>query len=157
MPAGEAQAGVPEAPAGNPHEAAAAFAAEFRQSEYALKRSGYLKKRDLAEADWDRVARELGQAFHDRIVAMGIAPTLISEPPRRLKADLTWAPENPAPLETVQQLIVNGVCQVRNSYIHGEKFTGGPEHQWERDLTLVSEAHAVLRLATETLLGVGAT
>lgn len=137
----------------NPHAAAAAFAEDFRRAEYALKRSGYLRKRDVAEADWDAVARELGPAFHDRVVALGIAPTLVRRPPRRLMSDLTWGPDEPAPLANAAQLIVNGVCRVRNSYIHGEKFTGGPEGQWDRDLALVTEAHVVLTLAIETLLG----
>ena len=39
---------------------------------------------------------------------------------------MEWAPANPEPLTNVAQLIVNGVCRVRNSYIHGEKFVGGP-------------------------------
>lgn len=137
----------------NPHAAAAAFAEDFRRAEYALKRSGYLRNRDVAEADWDRVVRDLGSAFHERVVSMGVAPTLIGRPPRRLMADLTWGPDEPAPLANVAQLIVNGMCRVRNSYVHGEKFTGGPEGQWDRDLALVTEAHAVLTLATDTLLG----
>ena len=45
--------------------------------------------------------------------------------------------------------MLNGVCRVRNSYIHGEKFTGGPEGQWDRDTTLIMEAHAVLKEAMD--------
>lgn len=59
-------------------------------------------------------------------------------------ADMTWSPEKTSPLTNVHELIVQGVCRVRNSFLHGEKFTGGPEKQWDRDLTLVKEAHAVL-------------
>ena len=62
---------------------------------------------------------------------------------------MQWSPPNPAPLANVAQLMINGVCRVRNSYIHGEKFTGGPEGQWDRDTTLIMEAHAVLKEAME--------
>jgi hypothetical protein len=33
------------------------------------------------------------------------------------------------------------------TYFHGEKFTGGPDGQWERDAKLIEEAHAVLKEA----------
>lgn len=132
----------------HPQDIADEFAAEFRHVEYALKRSGYLRKdKEIAEADWDLFAEELGQPFFDRIMAIGIATSLIGHPPRRLLSTMLWSPEQPDPLTNVAQLMINGVCRVRNSYIHGEKFTGGPEQQWERDATLVAEAHAVLREA----------
>lgn len=132
----------------NPYLAADAFVADFRQTEYALKRSNHKRQgTSVAEADWDSFANELGKPFFDHVVAAQIAKTLIGEPPRRLMADMAWSPENPAPLSNVNELIVQGVCRVRNSYIHGEKFTGGPEGQWDRDLKLISEAHEVLREA----------
>jgi hypothetical protein len=132
----------------NPYAAAEAFAYDFRHMEYALKRSGFLREnKNVAEADWDRFAVELSNRFFQQVVELGIAKTLIGHPPRRLLRDMTWAPENPPALTNVTQLIMNGVCRVRNSYIHGEKFTGGPEGQWERDVTLILEANAVLREA----------
>ncbi len=130
----------------SPYQIADAFAADFRSVEYALKRSGHLRKgKKVAEADWTGFAQELGEAFFHQIQASGIAKTLIDHPPRQLLATLDWSPPNPPPLANVTELIVNGVCRVRNSYIHGEKFTGGPDNQWERDALLVAEAHAVLR------------
>jgi len=136
----------------DPYRAADAFAKDFRQMEYAMKRSGFRRQdKAIAEADWDLFAQSLGHKFFDHIVASGIAKTLIGQPPRRLLNDMAWAPQNPAPLSNVAQLIVNGVCRVRNSYLHGEKFTGGPEGQWERDVTLVLEAHAVLKEAMRYL------
>lgn len=130
---------------GNPYEIAREFAQKFGEAEYALKRSGRLRQnKDVAEADWDAFARDLGHDFFHTIVEMGIAKTLIGQPPRRLMNDLLWAPEKPVPLTNVQELIVQGVCRVRNSYLHGEKFVGGPEGQWERDATLIKEAYAVL-------------
>lgn len=131
-----------------PYQIADAFAADFRSAEYALKRSGHLRKgKKVAEADWAGFAQKLGPAFFNKIQASGIAATLINHPPRQLLVSLDWSPPNPPPLANVTELIVNGVCRVRNSYIHGEKFTGGPDNQWERDALLVSEAHAVLKEA----------
>jgi hypothetical protein len=132
----------------NPYQAARAFATEFGQAEYALKRSGYLRKgKDLAEADWDAFARDLGADFFSAVVAKGNAKTLIGEPPRRLLSSMQWSPEKPVRLTNVHELIIQGVCRVRNSFLHGEKFTGGPEGQWFRDTTLVREAHVVLKEA----------
>ena len=114
----------------NPYRAAEAFATDFRQMEYVLKRNGYLRKdKEVAEADWDLFAKNLGTAFFEHVVAIEIAKTLIAHPPRRLLANMQWSPPSPTPLTNVTQLIINGVCRVRNSYIHGEKFTGGPEGQ----------------------------
>lgn len=133
----------------NPHAVAIKFAADFGAMEYALKRSPEFRRKHktIAEADWDAFANHLGQEFFEHVVKSGIAKTLIGQPPRRLLADLQWDPPSPAPLSNVLQLIVNGVCRVRNSYLHGEKFTGGPEGQWERDARLIEEAHAVLKEA----------
>lgn len=132
----------------NPYEVAGAFARTFGEVEYALKRSGRLRQnKDVAEADWDAFARDLGPDFFAAIVDRGIANTLIGEPPRRLMSDLQWAPEIPAPFTNVHELIVQGVCRVRNSYLHGEKFRGGPNGQWERDVSLIKEAHYVLKEA----------
>jgi hypothetical protein len=132
----------------NPYEAAQAFATEFRQMEYALKRSGYLRKnKEVAEADWDLFANHLGAQFFEWVKAANIAQTLINQPPRRLLANMQWSPPEPDHMTNVSQLIVNGVCRVRNSYIHGEKFTGGPDGQWARDMLLIEEAHAVLKAA----------
>ena len=129
----------------NPYAAAEDFVRDFRATEYALKRSGFLRKdREMAEANWDLFAQSLGKPFFQHVIGKQIATTLIGNPPRRHLADMTWSPEQPAPLTNVAQLIINGVCRVRNSYIHGEKFTGGPEGQWDRDLDLIKEAHAVL-------------
>ncbi|RSY81080.1 hypothetical protein DAH66_15420 [Sphingomonas koreensis] len=129
----------------DPYKVAGAFARKFGDAEYALKRSSRLRQnKDVAEADWDAFARDLGPDFFTAIVDKGIAKTLIGEPPRRLMNDLQWAPEISPPFTNVHELIVQGVCRVRNSYLHGEKFRGGPDGQWERDVTLIREAHAVL-------------
>ncbi|MCI1000680.1 hypothetical protein HWD97_11390 [Ochrobactrum sp. C6C9] len=139
----------------NPYREAQDFAQAFGQTEYTLKRCGYLRKnKDIAEADWDEFAKTLGPDFFQHIVTSGIAITLVGNPPRRLLANMEWSPEKTQPLTNVTQLIVNGVCRVRNSYLHGEKFVGGPEGQFERDATLVIEAHAVLREAVRVFINV---
>jgi hypothetical protein len=131
--------------ADNPYEIARAFALDFGRAEYALKRSKYLRKnKEIAEVDWDAFARDLGVDFFANVVAKGIAKTLVGDPPRRLMADMKWSPDKTSPLTNVHQLMIEGVCRVRNSLLHGEKFTGGPEGQWARDRTLITEAHAVL-------------
>jgi hypothetical protein len=114
---------------------AAEFAQLFGRFEFALKRCGFLINRDVAMADWGAFATSLGSDFFDYVVDASLAPNLLREPPRRLMKDgLTWMPEQPAPLETVEQLFVQGVSRVRNSLLHGEKFVGGWEiAQWERE------------------------
>lgn len=134
----------------DPRNIKAIFETDFGTMEYALKRSGYLKTgRDYAAADWGAFAKDLGESFFDHVVATGVAKTLIGHPPRKLLNTLKWSPEHPLPLRTVQDLIVIGVGRVRNNCVHSEKFVGGPEGQWDRDLTLVREAHAVLKAAIE--------
>lgn len=141
----------------SPHKSAEAFVKAFREAEYALKRSKYLRRnKATAEADWDLFAQDLGQEFFHEVMASGIAKTLIGYPPRQLLAEtMTWSPPEPKPLTTVAQLIIVGVCRVRNSYVHGEKFTGGPEGQWDRDATLIDEAHKVLDAALITATAAG--
>lgn len=132
----------------DPHVAAQAFARTFSDAEYALKRSGRMRaNRPTAEADWDAFASDLGPEFFAEVVNRGIANTLIGEPPRRLNNQLVWGPEIPASLKNVQELIIQGVCRVRNSYLHGEKFRDGPDGSWARDVTLIEEAHSTLRAA----------
>lgn len=135
----------------NPHDDGQRLAALFGHFEHVLKRTGFLKGRRHAEADWTRFGNSLGEAFLVEVRQRGIADTLIQEPPRTLMADgLRWEPERPAPIETVVQLFVKGVCNVRNSYVHGEKFVGG-DRSVERDAALVREALLILELAQPKL------
>lgn len=129
----------------NPDVIGRNFVSFFGDAEYALKRSGYLRSdRDHAMADWDAYAKALGPAFFQKMVMESIAPTLIGDPPRQLNDALKWKPDLTTPLTNVHQLFVQGVCRVRNSCFHGEKFRGGANGQWQRDTTLIEEAHAVL-------------
>jgi hypothetical protein len=107
-----------------------------------------LAAKEHAQADWAAYAKMLGSDFFDRVASSGIADTLISDPPRKLMREgLRWSRRKSTPLENVHELLLEGVCRVRNSFVHGEKFVGGPDGQWERDARLVKEALAVLKLA----------
>jgi hypothetical protein len=131
----------------NPYDDARRLADLYRRFEHALKRGDHMKQgRKDAQADWKSFATSLGEKFFEDVVASGVADTLINDPPRKLMADLTWQPEQPPKLTNVVELFVKGVCQVRHSYIHGEKFMSGGD-QRQRDATLVHEALGVLRLA----------
>lgn len=130
------------------HNSAREFGELFGRFEYALKRSDHLAKgKAHAEADWRSYAKALGPDFFKEVVSSGVAPTLINDPPRKLMREgLTWSRSDSGPLKDVEDLFVHGVCRVRNSLQHGEKFVGG-HGQWERDSRLVSEALQVLRIA----------
>lgn len=119
----------------------------FAIAEQSLKSSRLLKNKRPAEADWHQLANRLGEKFFESIKLSKRAEALIHEPPRkRLAEGFRWHPEQPAPLTSVEQLLVNGVCQVRNNLVHGEKFAVDGL-SWGRDLALVSESLMVLRLA----------
>jgi hypothetical protein len=135
----------------SPYTVGARFAALFGRFEFALKRGGFLSNKNVAQADWTKFARWLGQDFFDHVVKSNLATNLLNDPPRKLMRDgLTWMPRKPAPLRDVEELFVQGVCRVRNSYMHGEKFVGGPDaNQWERDVQLVRDALAVLSEAED--------
>ncbi|TIQ20141.1 MAG: hypothetical protein E5X51_17270 [Mesorhizobium sp.] len=139
----------------DPYRDAEAFAALFRKMEHDLKRSAFLKNTHHAQADWNKFARELGMPFFDAIKASGRAKTLLGEPPRKLMRErLEWLPLNPRPLANVVELFEQGVCRVRNSFVHGEKFVSGEEGQRERDATLIREALFVLNEAKTQFEGV---
>jgi hypothetical protein len=131
-------------------EVAHAFISLFAQLEKSLKDSGQIKRgRKVAEADWSAFADSLGSAFFDRVQQSGKAENLIKEPPRRRMADgLVFSPETPLPLGNIQDLIVLGVCRVRNNLVHGEKF-GVSGVGWERDEILTREARWVLQKAVD--------
>lgn len=135
----------------NPYEVGREFAELFSRFEHALKRAGFLKKRADAQADWNKFARQLGDEFFRRVKDAGFAGTLIGNPPRKLMADgLKWGPTDAKPITDVIELFALGVCRVRNSFIHGEKFVRGLDaRQRERDAILVSEALKVLREARD--------
>ena len=135
----------------DPYQDGQQLAALFARFEHVLKRTGYLKGRRHAEADWKGFAAALGEEFFLEVINRKMAEVLINEPPRTLMAEgLRWEPERPEKLITVEELFVKGVCKVRNSYVHGEKFVAG-DRTFERDAQLVREALAILKLAEPRL------
>ncbi len=140
----------------DPYEVGRELAALFGCFEHALKRSNFLRNRPDAQADWNKFARELGPDFFEYVKRTKLAETLLGDPPRKLmKEGLKWEPEHPEPLNDAVELFEKGVCRVRNSLLHGEKFVGRAG-QWERDATLVSEALVVLREAQDRVPAVAA-
>ncbi len=126
----------------------------FGNLEQEIKRKGYLRNRPDAQANWHKFAQNfLGDIFFSQVNEKGIADTLISEPPRKLMAEgLQWIPETPNSLSNTEELIIIGVCRIRNNFFHGEKFVGEPSlDNWERDIVLVTEALAVLKLVSAKL------
>jgi hypothetical protein len=135
----------------DPYVVGVELAKLFARFEHALKRSGYLQNKPIAQADWNKFSRRLGKEFFEHIENSKQAETLLREPPRKLmRQGLKWKPQNPEPLNDVIELFEQGVCRVRNSYVHGEKFVGG-EGTWDRDVKLVTEALFVLREAQSRL------
>lgn len=127
-----------------------AFIILFGEYEFTLKRRGFLQSGlDHAQADWNAFSRYLGQDFFEKVREAGIANTLIHTPPGKLMRELNWKRPD-RPLATTQELLVQGVCRVRNSVAHGEKGRPG-EAQSARNAALVAEAFAVLELARDEL------
>jgi hypothetical protein len=127
------------------------FVALFARIERRLKDAGKIKRgKKIAEADWTTLSDVLGPNFFDEIRRSGQASNLIAEPPRtKMAAGLVFSPENPCPLENVRDLLIRGVCRVRNNIVHGEKFDISGAG-WERDEALTRQAHWVLLRAMET-------
>jgi hypothetical protein len=101
-----------------------------------------------ARSDWREFARRLGNDFYDDVRARKLAELLITEPPRRRMnqgGHAAWGPPS-APISDVKALIIRGVRQVRNNLGHGNK----PDLDG-RDLRLITEAEAVLRLGIERM------
>jgi hypothetical protein len=116
----------------------------FARFEYALKDAGFGRagRRDVVEVAWNTFANEgLTSHFMEKVIAEGIAPTLLTRPPSHqvLKGGaLEW--QEAVPPATVQDLL-GAVCRVRNNLVHGGKH--GDEDA-DRNEALVAEALAVL-------------
>lgn len=131
-------------------ETADAFSNLYRRVEHALKRCDDFRRKDRkkADADWKAFAVSLGEDFFNQMRASNSATTLIDEPPRILMRDLTWAPQQPAKIESIVDLFERGVCQVRHNHLHGEKMVGSEEDR-KRDEILMAQATNVLAKALE--------
>lgn len=140
-------------------ELAVSFFVVFSRFECAMKRIGtYAKGNDMGvDADWDRLAADLGKSFLDRVVAMRIAPVLIDKPPKKQikSADESLGWRDMGPVKNTQDLFL-AIRRVRNNLIHGGKYQDGGSGYAnmvdgaERDDALLAQSMTVLRLALES-------
>lgn len=125
---------------------ALAFFSAFSRFEFALKRAGYMRNKDIAEADWDTFSDSLGAAFLEEIRKAGCAEELLREPPGkpiRDGAKLDW--RKARPVTDVRGLFI-AVRQARNNLFHGEKYIGEGQ-KGSRDRQLLTDGLNILERA----------
>ena len=132
------------------------FFVAFSRFEYAMKAAGWARagRGDAAEADWNRVVRQLKQADQaERDRVLGRAGLLLSAPPRKQvfrNKTLSW--REPGRSGDDLQRLIDGLKRVRNNLFHGGKYSPHGTYLSNRATQLIEAAHAVL----EALLDVGA-
>jgi hypothetical protein len=134
----------------NLDDLAATFFREFSRTEYALKAAGYLTtgSGDDARADWDRFAREIGEAIvrsHDPRVHAAVRYILAYPPKKQVveNGQLTWR-ESRLQNESDGWRLLVFLRRIRNNTFHGGKFNG----RWfqpERSQELIIHGIQVLR------------
>lgn len=127
------------------------FEALYRKVERALVYSGYMQgHKKYADADWKKFANELGQPFLDFVKKSREATTLTTEPPKQLlkMGHIPGWVEVCKDYQTVEDLFLSGICQVRNNVAHGHKYVG-TEADKRRDDKLTGQATWVLHRAIE--------
>ncbi len=140
-------------------EVAVSFFVVFSRFECAMKRSGTYAKGDDkgVEADWDRLAGDMGKAFFDQAVAAGVAPVLIGAPPKKQvkSADGTLGWRNMGAVKNVEDLFL-AIRRARNNLIHGGKYqddgSGHPNlvDGAERSDALLRQSMAIMRAVLES-------
>jgi hypothetical protein len=132
------------------------FFVVFSRFECALKRSGQYSIGDDArvDPDWDGFARDIGPNFLSDVDAMGIAPILISTPPKKqvklADGSLGW--KDMGEVKNTSDLFL-AIRRTRNNLAHGAKYhDGGAGHPdfiegSERDDALLGQSLAVMTLA----------
>ena len=140
-------------------EVAVSFFVVFSRFECAMKRIGtYAKGDDMGvDADWDRLAGDLGKSFLDRVVAMGIAPVLIDKPPKKqiklADGSLGW--RDMGAVKNTHDLFL-AIRRARNNLIHGGKYQDDGSGYAnmvsgaERNDALLGQSMSVLRLVLES-------
>jgi hypothetical protein len=134
------------------------FFVVFSRFECALKRSGKYAKgnKDGVDADWDRFAQDLGPQFLGDVIAHGVAPVLVENPPKKqvkLNATLGW--KDMGAVENTADLFL-AIRRVRNNLVHGGKYQDGGAGQAalldgsERDDALLEQSLAVMSLALKS-------
>jgi len=133
---------------GLPEKETATFFAVFARFEFALMHQGYLEstqESSRASPNWGRLATRLGNGFLDR--ADVVAPTIISEPPRKLivqGGQAGFGNASTPPVNTTQ--LLEYVRQIRNNLFHGNKMFA---RNRARDRQLITEAVNLLDLIME--------
>lgn len=150
---------VDEALQGKLPELAVSFFVVFSRFECAMKRIGvYAKGGEMGvDADWDRLAADLGKLFLDRVVGMKIAPVLIDKPPKKqiklADGNLGW--RDMGSVKNTQDLFL-AIRRARNNLIHGGKYRDDGSGYAnivdgaERDDDLLNQSMAILRLVLES-------
>lgn len=133
------------------HEPVFAFFAVFSRFEYALKRSGFLKRdAGRAEPNWDAFVNSLG----GRLVRVGDAQfiearrILLSKPPKTqvvAQGQLGWQDTEPRRGESEERYLLRLVRTVRNNLFHGGKYPFGPVEEASRDKQLLRASNAILQ------------
>lgn len=120
------------------------FMSAFARFEDALKRSGFLRNKRTAEADWDGFARSLDKAFYEAIRNAPEASTLVGLPPKILDNSLSWIEGEPV---TDAVTLFKALRRARNNLFHGNKFIGDPAGD-ERAKQLLTESIWILNEAS---------
>jgi hypothetical protein len=125
---------------GLPEATTARFFAAFARFEFALMRCNYLRARGRdngAEADWNKLAAELGEPFFREVRDTNKLPTLINDPPKKLVVQNNQAifGPRPEPITSAAELFVSA-RRVRNNLFHGNKMFASNRH---RDVALMLE------------------
>jgi hypothetical protein len=127
------------------------FFAVFSRFEYALKRRGFLKKKEQAEADWDSYAEQLRGQFATvkALVLKTACDYLTSKPPKKQIVNgnsLEWKATVRGNNESIESYVLRLVRMVRNNLFHGGKYPYpvGPMSDPGRDRRLIESALAVL-------------
>jgi hypothetical protein len=127
------------------------FFAVFSRFECALKRGGFLKKQERAEADWDSYVNQLRGQF--ATVKAPVFKTacdyLTSKPPDKQIVSgnsLGWKATVRGNNESIESYVIRLVRTVRNNLFHGGKYPYpvGPLSDAGRDRRLIESALAVL-------------
>lgn len=132
------------------------FVAVFSRFEYSLKRSGYLKRGNKAEADWDKYANSLvggfasvtEQAFRQAV------EFLVKQPPKTQiisGSDLGWTATSMGAGEHHERYVLRLVSTVRNNLFHGGKYPDplGPIVDVARNRRLLEAGVTVLKQCLE--------
>jgi hypothetical protein len=140
------------------------FFAVFSRFEYSLKRSGFLKRGEKAEPNWDTYANSLrgcfggvqDQAFRDAV------SFLMKEPPRTQvvrASDLDWKDTVQGKGEFHERFVLRLVSTVRNNLFHGGKYPAplGPMDDVARNRRLLEAGITVLTQCLELNVSVRST